>query len=69
MEQPPPLDDKANANSELRYIALELTKLSYRHKKPFKAMASEFVGNVYDLESILRQLPAKKPSKAKMPRE
>ncbi len=57
-------EDRANANSELRYIALELTKISKRQKKPFRAVAAEYVQNVYELETMLRtaavpRVPAK----------
>jgi len=51
-------EEKANANSEMRYIALELTKLAHRKKKSFRSVASEYVQNVYDLEGILRSIPA-----------
>ena len=47
-------EEKANANSELRYIALELTKIAAQQKKPFGAVASEFVQNVYSLQTILK---------------
>lgn len=46
-----------NANSELRYIAMELTKLAEKRRKPFKAVAAEYILNVYDLESMLRAAP------------
>ncbi len=46
-----------NANSELRYIAMELTKLASRKKRPFRAVAAEFISNVYELESMLRSSP------------
>ncbi|MFH0927027.1 MAG: hypothetical protein V1822_00425 [Candidatus Micrarchaeota archaeon] len=47
-------EEKANANSELRYLALELTKLAASQKKPFSAVAGEYVQNVHDLQSILQ---------------
>ena len=67
-------EDRANANSELRYIALELTKISQKQKKTFKAVAAEFVENVYELENMLRtastpRVPVKQTSRSKMPRE
>lgn len=43
-----------NANSELRYIALELTKLAINQKKPFAAVANEFMQNVYELQGLLK---------------
>lgn len=50
-------EERANANSELRYIALELTKLAEKRKKPFKALASEYMLNVFELEGMLRAAP------------
>ncbi len=47
-------EEKANANSEIRYLALELTKIANRKKKPFSAVASEYVQNVHDLQEILK---------------
>jgi hypothetical protein len=67
-------EDRANANSELRYIALELTKISQKQKKPFQAVAAEFVQNVYELENMLRtatvpRVPTQKTARSKVPRE
>ena len=50
-------EEQANANSELRYIAMELTKLAAKRKKPFRAVAAEYILNVYDLEGMLRAAP------------
>jgi hypothetical protein len=50
-------DDEANANSELRYIAMELTKLAAKQKKPFRSVAAEYIRNVYELEGMLRAIP------------
>jgi len=47
-------EEKANANSEIRYLALELTKIAVKQKKPFASVASDFVKNVYELQSILK---------------
>ena len=58
-------EDKANANSELRYIALELTKISKQAKKPFSSIAGEYVQNVFELETLLRN-SAKISSKARV---
>lgn len=51
-------EERANANSELRYIALELTKLAHRRKKPFAAMATEYMDNVYALDEMLHAAPS-----------
>lgn len=61
-------EDRANANSEMRYIALELTKLSKRHRKPFKIVATEFVKNVYHLEGMLRSSSAPRAAARKRAR-
>ncbi|MCX8163344.1 MAG: hypothetical protein N3D10_02195 [Candidatus Micrarchaeota archaeon] len=41
------------ANSELRYLALELTKMSKKNKIPFEKIAKEYVQNVFKLEKII----------------
>ncbi|MFH1306684.1 MAG: hypothetical protein ABIH83_03470 [Candidatus Micrarchaeota archaeon] len=56
-------EERASANSELRYIALELTKLAHQKKKTFKEIAGEYVQNVYLLETILRASPGKAKAK------
>lgn len=47
-------EEKAGANSELRYLALELTKIAVKGKRPFKAVATEYVQNVYELQNVLK---------------
>jgi hypothetical protein len=46
-------EDKANANSEIRYLALELTKLAKKTKTPFEKIAQEYVRNVFTLEQTI----------------
>ena len=53
-------EEKMNANSELHYIAMELTKLASKRKKAFRAVAAEYISNVYDLENMLRAAPPAK---------
>ncbi|MFA5105487.1 MAG: hypothetical protein WC506_00860 [Candidatus Micrarchaeia archaeon] len=48
-------DERAAANSEIRYITVELMKLAARKKKPFAQMAHEFVSNTYTLENLIRK--------------
>lgn len=62
-------EEKANANSELRFIALELSKIAFRKNKPFAQVASEYVQNVHELESILRSSCAKKSPLAQKRRQ
>ena len=50
-------EERANANSELRYIALELTKLAHKQKRPFKAVAADYMFNVFELENMLHAIP------------
>jgi len=45
---------RAQTNSEMRFITLELMKLALRRKVPFGKIASEFVKNVYSLEQQIR---------------
>jgi hypothetical protein len=51
---------RAQSNSEMRFIALELMKLSFRRKVPFSRIARRFVKNVYFLERLIRAPSAKK---------
>lgn len=49
-------DDRNGANSEMRYITLELMKLSAKRKTPFARIAAEFVGNTYRLAEMLQSV-------------
>lgn len=51
-------DDKGNANSEMRYITLELMKIAQRRKQPFRKVAGEFLENTYSLAELLQDVPA-----------
>ncbi len=48
-------DDKAAANTEIRYITIELMKIASRRKKPFGQLAYEFVSNTYTLEKMIKK--------------
>ena len=50
-------EQKMDANSELRFIAMELTKIAEKRKRPFKAIAAEYIHNVYELDEMLRSTP------------
>lgn len=50
-------DDRTGANSELRYITLELMKLAQKRKSTFRRVAAEFVENAYDLSELLQAVP------------
>ncbi len=58
-------EDKGGANSEMRYITLELMKLAARKKLPFRKIASEFVENAYSLAELLQDVPKSQERKAK----
>ncbi|MFA5108529.1 MAG: hypothetical protein WC492_03290 [Candidatus Micrarchaeia archaeon] len=65
-------EEKASANSELRYLALELTKLAKKEKKPFATVANQYVQNVFELEGILKSsssigMKAKAPATENIP--
>ncbi len=49
-------EDKVNANSEIRFIALELTKIAIQKKLSFRDVAAEYVENVYELDAMLHEL-------------
>ncbi len=46
-------DDLAAVNSELRYLTLELMKISCKKKKSFKLTVSEFIENAEFLKKRL----------------
>ena len=48
-------DDVAAVNSELRYLTLELMKLSYKKKKSFKLTVNEFIENAEFLKKRLAE--------------
>ncbi|MCL5011485.1 MAG: hypothetical protein M1594_01155 [Candidatus Marsarchaeota archaeon] len=48
-------DDIAAVNSELRYLTLELMKISYNKKKSFKLIVSEFIENAEFLKKRLAE--------------
>lgn len=56
---------RAQVNSEMRFITLELMKLSYRRKVPFGKIAVQFVRNVYSLEKLIRA-PSRSKRRAAM---
>lgn len=41
---------------ELRYITLELMKLAYLKKKPFKKIAKEYIKNIVELNKIIESM-------------
>lgn len=48
-------DELVSANSEVRYISLELMKIACKEKRSFKEVANEFVENVYYLHTLIKE--------------
>lgn len=48
-------EESASANSELRYITLELMKIANKKKKRFKEVARDFIRNVYSLRRLVKK--------------
>ncbi|NPA22285.1 MAG: hypothetical protein GXN92_01765 [Candidatus Micrarchaeota archaeon] len=51
--------DEMDHNSEVRYIALELMKLSKLKNIPFKKLAREYIKNVYLLDQMIQEAQEK----------
>ncbi len=51
--------DRESANSEIRYLTLELMKIAVREKKPFKQVVKEFIENVYFMKETLSEIEKK----------
>ncbi len=49
------LDELSAVNGELRFLTLELMKLSYKRKKSFKEVVGEFVENADFLKKRLAE--------------
>ncbi|MFH1447716.1 MAG: hypothetical protein ABIG39_02535 [Candidatus Micrarchaeota archaeon] len=47
-------DELVSANSEVRYISLELMKIACKEKRSFKEVAHEFVDNVYYIHMLIK---------------
>jgi len=60
-------DDEAySANSEMRYISLELMKLAQKSGQTFEQVAAEYIANTARLqEMIMGEEPAPQPQKKK----
>ncbi|MEM4295807.1 MAG: hypothetical protein QXS91_03305 [Candidatus Anstonellales archaeon] len=54
------LDEFYSANSEIRYITIELMKISARRKQPFSVIAREFVKNAKMLQFLIKKSAKKK---------
>ena len=59
-------DDSLSANSEMRYISLELMKLAQKSGRSFREVAAEYMKNTEMLqEMIMGEEAAPLPSKKK----
>ncbi|MFP3950396.1 MAG: hypothetical protein ACLFUZ_04900 [Candidatus Micrarchaeia archaeon] len=54
-------EESFTANSELRYITLELMRLAEKRNIPFEQMAEEYIQNTFRLKKLIeeRDLPEK----------
>ncbi|MBN2121876.1 hypothetical protein JW721_02365 [Candidatus Micrarchaeota archaeon] len=53
-------DERYAANSELRYITLELMKLAQKREVPFEQVCDEYVHNTFHLkDAIDKECPEK----------
>ena len=50
----PSYEDMGSVNSEIRYITIELMKLSSQRKVTFKKVANEFLKNTMDLHEMIQ---------------
>ncbi|MCK4319201.1 hypothetical protein KAW38_01365 [Candidatus Micrarchaeota archaeon] len=58
-------DDSSSANSELRYLTLELMKLAVKENRTFKQISQEYVENVFLLQTLIENSPAERLLKTK----
>jgi hypothetical protein len=57
-------ENPAAANSEIRFIALELMKLAQKSGKSFDAVAEEYMENTFKLQMLISgEKELQKPSK------
>jgi hypothetical protein len=54
------LEELYSANSEIRYITIELMKISVKKKVPFIVIAKEFVKNARVLHNLIKKTYGKK---------
>ena len=48
--------DRESANSEIRYLTLELMKIAIRKNKSFEEVAQEFIRNVYYMRDLISKI-------------
>ncbi len=51
-------EELASANSEIRFLTIELMKIAANRGVPFDSVLSEFVSNAYVLKKALKKSPA-----------
>jgi hypothetical protein len=58
-------DERYAANSELRYITLELMKLAQKRNIPFEKISEEYVQNTFNLKKAIDNEAPEKALKAR----
>ena len=53
-------DELAQANSEMRFLTLELMKVAAQRGMKFREVLGEFIRNVYTLEKTIRKRALKR---------
>lgn len=53
-------DELAQANSEMRFLTLELMKIAVKRKLQFREVVGEFIDNVYYLERTVKRRALKR---------
>lgn len=48
-------EEGISANSEIRFISLELMKLAYKSKKSFRQIAQEYIDNTSFLQELIAE--------------
>lgn len=56
----PNFEEIQNINTEIRYITIELMKISVQRKVPFRAVAEEFLENANALNELIRRTGKRK---------
>lgn len=58
-------DERYAANSELRYITLELMKLAQKRSIPFEQISEEYVQNTFNLKTAIDKESSEKALKTR----
>ncbi|VVC01609.1 Uncharacterised protein [uncultured archaeon] len=58
-------EEDSGANSEMRYIALELMKLAQKSGKTFRQVAKEYMGNTCYLQKLISSEAEARPRRGR----